>query len=273
MRNRRRWRWPDGYYHVFNRGARRLLIFANDADRADFVRLLGMCTQKWNVEVVAWTLMTNHYHLCLKGTGEAIGKVIRDLEKTYARRFNGRTGFEGALFQGRFGSVWLPDLRAVAYVTRYIHLNCRDLGIRPDTYRWSSIGAYLGRRWAPRWLNPRAVLDFVGGTSAYATYLAQAPERRKRTERLDEVQEVFIGHLQERVAEVLKGKEGIRGRASIPVLAAWVAHKAFGARPRVIARALGFSSGHCASSLIHRMNQLLETHRDLRATVEQVLIK
>lgn len=115
MKSRRRWRWPDGSYHVINRGARRLSIFADVSDRAYFVRLLALTSRNQNVQVTAWRLMDNHYHLVLQGSGETIGRMIRDLEKSCARSFNLKTGHSDALFQGRFGSTWLPDMRAVAY--------------------------------------------------------------------------------------------------------------------------------------------------------------
>ena len=104
--------------------------------------------------------------------GAAMGRMLREIEKTYSRRFNERAGFSGALFEGRFGSVWLPDERALAYVTRYIHANCRDMGVDPEDYRWSTIWAYLGRADEPEWLETGRVLGYVGGRAAYRRYLA-----------------------------------------------------------------------------------------------------
>ncbi|HYE99382.1 MAG TPA: transposase [Planctomycetota bacterium] len=273
MKSRRRWRWPDGHYHVFNRGARKLNIFADVADRGYFVHLLRLASRTRKVLVVAWCLMDNHYHLVLKGSGEAIGQMIRDLEKCYARRFNAKTGHVGALFQGRFGSTWLPDLRAVAYVTRYVHANPRGKGATPAAYRWSSLKAYLGSAPTPDWLFPQSVLDYVGGRAAYREYMNDVPPLRYKAPEEDTAETVFLSHLAERVEESLRARPELHEGLSTEILVCWIAMRAFALPPRVLARLMGFSSGHCVSSLVTRMHERLQARPELRACLEEVLSK
>ena len=273
MKSRRRWRWPDGHYHIFNRGSRKLNIFADAADRSYFIRLMALTSRNQNARVVAWCLMDNHYHVVLKGSGETIGRMIRDLEKCYARSFNLKTGHSGTLFQGRFGSTWLPDLRAVAYVTRYVHANPRAKGVAPGAYRWSSLKAYLGSSPAPDWLDAQAVLDHVGGRSAYRAYMDDVPPLKYKAPAEDTAEAVFLSHLAERIEENLSGIGDLRDNMSRPVLVCWIAMRAFGMPPRVLARVMGFSSGHCVSSLVTRMHERLEARPRLRARVEEVLLK
>jgi REP element-mobilizing transposase RayT len=274
MNTRRRWRWPDGYYHVFNRGSRRLHIFADERDRANFIRLLGKTALKQGVAVIAYLLMDNHYHLILRCSGEAMGRMIRDLEKTYSRQYNRRTGFTGTLFEGRFGSVWLPDLETVAYVTRYVHANCRDKGIAPENYFWSSCRAYLGRARVPAWLDPKPVLDWVGGPEAYARYLKEVPPLRpRRPHAEDEAQAVFIEHLEERVRAKLSALPPLKKPLSLKMMVCWIAVRAFAVRPRVLARVLGFSSGNCVSVGVQRMSGYLEERPSLKTALSEVLIK
>lgn len=271
MRSRRRWRWPEGYYHVFNRGARKLNIFADPSDRGYFAHLLRLTSRAQNVLVVAWCLMDNHYHFVLKGSGEAIGRMIRDLEKCYARRFNSKTGHAGALFQGRFGSTWLPDLRAVAYVSRYVHANPRGKGVAPAAYAWSSLKAYLGLAPTPDWLFPDVVLDYVGGRAAYRAYMDDVPPLRTPADEAPEA--VFLSHLAERVDEALQGRLDLHDGLSKEVLVCWLAMRAFATPPRRLARVMGFSSGHCVSSLVTRMHERLQARPELRARLEEVLSK
>jgi REP element-mobilizing transposase RayT len=273
MRNRRRWRWPEGYYHVCNRGSRRLQIFSDERDRANFIRLLGKTATRRGVGVIAYLLMDNHYHLTLKASGEAMGAMVRDLEKTYSRQFNRRTGHTGTLFEGRFVSVWLPDLESVAYVSRYVHANCRDKGVRPEEYRWSSCRAYLGRAWTPSWLDPKPVLDWVGGPEAYGRYLADVPPIARKEGAKEEAQLIFIKHLEERIRRRLEGQPHLSTRLSLQMLVCWVGIRAFGLRPRVLAQALGYASGRSVSANVVRMSRYLEEHPDLKASVEEVIAK
>jgi hypothetical protein len=53
MKRRMRWRKLEGDSHAFNRGARRLRIFADDGDRSYFLRLIGLTANKQSVLVTA----------------------------------------------------------------------------------------------------------------------------------------------------------------------------------------------------------------------------
>ena len=273
MKTRRRWRWPVGFYHNFNRGARRLRIFADEADHRRFYRLLGKTATKQGVTVTAYCLVANHYHLVVHASGEAMGRMIRDLEKSYSRYFNRKTGFDGALFQGRFKSTWLPDLQAVAYVTRYVHGNARDLGQPLDRFRWSSVGAYLGWADVPAWLDPKPVLDYIGGPDAYRKYLSEIPDKKPRVRAEDEAQIEFVRHIEDRVKRLLAGKETLMGKHSFKALVCWVAIHNFALRPKLLALALGYASGRCVSAMVCRIDDWLKEAPAVRAILDQVLTK
>ena len=53
-------------YHVTSRGDRREEIFLNDADRIDWLEVLGIVCARFNWVVHAFCQMTNHYHLLLE---------------------------------------------------------------------------------------------------------------------------------------------------------------------------------------------------------------
>ena len=55
--------YDGAWYHVMNRGAGRRSIFLDDNDRRRFLHLLGQIREIWNVEVYAYGLMGNHFHL------------------------------------------------------------------------------------------------------------------------------------------------------------------------------------------------------------------
>lgn len=271
MRSQWRSRWPDGYYHVYNRAARRLRMFADGANRTYFMWLVSRAARKFKVLGVAWALVANHYHLLLKGTGAALGKMMQEVERLYATRYNEQTGFNGALFQGRFGSRWLPSLEAVAYVSRYIHANARDEGVDPARYAWSSAKAYLGEQPVPDWMQIRPVLDWVGGPEAYRSYLAAVPPKRKRKTRFDQAQEAFLQYLEMKGRLILTGHEEALGSCSVPIVICFVAMEEFAIRPRVLAQHFGYASGETVSSLVSRMKARLQGNPQLKEVLYKVL--
>jgi REP element-mobilizing transposase RayT len=270
MKRRKRWRNGNGDYHAFNRGARKLRIFADDEDRRYFVRLLALTARKHAVLVLAWCLMDNHYHLSLRTDGARMGRMVRDLEKTYARAFNKKTGHVGALFEGRFGSVWLPDMEATAYVSRYIHANCRDKGERPETYAWSSARAYLRGDAPTDWFDPRPVLDWIGGPEAYRKYLADVPPLRPGRSEDTRAQSALIEHILDRVRRTFP--QGT-GKYSSNALACWLGVRLFALKPRVLARALRYSSGTCVSATVTRLTRTLRRNPEMLNALSNVLKK
>ena len=59
-----------GWYHVFNRGHNRQVLFHGKADYEHFLDLVGEMHARYRVHVFAYALMANHYHLLI-GTPQA----------------------------------------------------------------------------------------------------------------------------------------------------------------------------------------------------------
>ncbi|MEE8411098.1 MAG: transposase [Acidobacteriota bacterium] len=145
----------DGaWYHVMNRGAGRRLVFWSAAHRAMFLQLLGEISTIYGIEVHAYCLMENHYHLLLRTPNAGLGRAMRHLDGVYTQRFNRQVGTDGALFRGRYKSVLVGEDSHLCCVSRYIHLNPLEakLVARPEEYRASSYRAYLGLESVPAWL-------------------------------------------------------------------------------------------------------------------------
>jgi hypothetical protein len=52
-----------------------------------------------------------------------------------------------------------------------------------------------------------------------------------------------------------------------------VALRMFELRPKVVGPLLGYSSGHCLSVIVHRLQRRMDENPDFRERVEQVLTK
>ena len=63
----RQWRieFEGAYYHILSRGNERRNIFTDNDDRISFLEILGKMSERFEIEVYAYVLMNNHYHLLL----------------------------------------------------------------------------------------------------------------------------------------------------------------------------------------------------------------
>jgi len=60
-------------HHITQRGNRRENVFFTDSDRIAYLKWLGEYAKKYNVDILAYCLMTNHIHLvAVPGTEEGL---------------------------------------------------------------------------------------------------------------------------------------------------------------------------------------------------------
>ncbi|HSL75287.1 MAG TPA: transposase [Ilumatobacteraceae bacterium] len=168
-----------------NRGVARQHTFHSDADRVEFGRLLGVGHDRFGVEVHAYCLVPNHYHLLVHCPLGGLSPFMQQLGSVFTRHVNERLGRDGPLFRGRFRSIAVTDDRQLLATTRYIHRNALDIVGVTDVagYRWSSHRTYLGLRAAPPWLRTETVLAyFAGDPDQFARFVSGdgADERGSR---------------------------------------------------------------------------------------------
>jgi len=172
----------DYIYHVYNRGVDKREIFSCDNDRRRFISCLyfyndlnsaknitrlvelTMGTQDERdklVEILAFVLMPNHFHLLLKPVAQdGISEFMKKIGIGYTHYFNIKYDRTGCLFQGKYKHTRIDTEEQLQYIPFYIHFNPLGL-INPDwkqrtlenfdrsfdflkTYPWSSLGEYVG---------------------------------------------------------------------------------------------------------------------------------
>jgi putative transposase len=151
------------FYHVYNRGVEKRIIFNNKKDYVRFVELLYICNSKNPVDmrnfsrkgetfasifetekedlvsIGAWCLMPNHFHLLLKETSEnGISKFMQKLTTAYTMYFNKKYNRTGSLFQGVFKTEHVKEDRYLKYLFSYIHLN--PVKLIPEEKQWKEVG-------------------------------------------------------------------------------------------------------------------------------------
>ena len=170
-------------WHVMNRGVRKSPIFLDDRQRLKFLEFLEKGMVKYEIEMAAFSLMDNHYHLEPLADREALSSLLRYVNSRYARRFNREAELSGHLFEGRTRAYPARWIGWEGKVSRYIHMNPvkGGLALKPEDYRWSSMGHYQGRAQNPLPINTSLVQQGLGeGDVGVQRYLACMREEVKR---------------------------------------------------------------------------------------------
>ena len=166
------------YYHVGTRGNNRRDIYTDAKSRLLFLLMLQRLTTRHGWRVLAYCLMTNHYHLVLQLGAGGFSRGMQSLNGNYASAFNARNGRRDHLFGRRFWSRQLGDADDVVRTCAYIDANpWRAFGTPHDDWRWSGYRATAGLEvplgfhhaadcWKLLNAQPRAAMD------AYAAIVA-----------------------------------------------------------------------------------------------------
>ncbi|MEK7572424.1 MAG: transposase [Patescibacteria group bacterium] len=139
------------YYHIYNRGIDKRIIFKSDKDYERFMMLLYLANSNESfrldeilnrqkkrlkevmvlekgeplISIGAWCLMSNHFHLLVKQEVDGgITKFMRKLGVGYSMFFNIKYERAGALFGGLFKSKLIGvDDNYMIQLFGYIHIN------------------------------------------------------------------------------------------------------------------------------------------------------
>lgn len=151
---------PGQIHHVMNRGIARRVVFETRADVRAFLCLLAIAVRRGQIEVIAFCVMTTHFHLVLRSLDGRISRTLRWVLNVYVRWFNRRRRRDGPLFRGRFRSVPVESGRQLWQVIRYVDRNPVDAHLAPSPFEYPHASARLHAALAkrPPWLE-RSIVD------------------------------------------------------------------------------------------------------------------
>lgn len=168
-------------HHITQRGNRREEVFFTDDDRRAYLAWLKDYAEKYDVDIVAYCLMTNHIHLiAVPASEDGLEKVLKPLHMRYAQRVNRARHWKGHVWQGRYFSSALDEDYLWAAV-RYVERNPVRAKIvrKAENYRWSSASAHCGLKADPlltRKSSWQRQFDSIGDWSAW---LAEGDEPQR----------------------------------------------------------------------------------------------
>ena len=200
----------DGYYHIYNRGVEKRLIFLDQQDYGVFIsylkeylspkdekslrqklsnpdtsykekdktlKALRLNNFSGEISLLTYCLMPNHFHFFVKQrSANSIDRFMQSISTRYTMYFNRKYERVGSLFQAVYKAVLIVHENQFLHLSRYIHkqalaLQGESLQTQPCSYE-----EYLGRR-NTEWVKPEEVLAYFSKTSPKNSYQAFVSEQ------------------------------------------------------------------------------------------------
>jgi REP element-mobilizing transposase RayT len=164
--------FKEALYHIFSRGNERREIFLEEDDYEVFLAVLKEMADRFNIDVFAYVLMSNHYHLLIRTNHPNLSKSMHWLGTTYTCRFNLKHFRNGHLFQGRYKSILVQNNAYLMQLSCYIHRNPLRAGLvdRLADYQWSSYLTYAYKSNQIDWLNTDLILSQFNRKDSHKAY-------------------------------------------------------------------------------------------------------
>ncbi len=171
----RAWRieYEGALYHVLSRGNEKQDIVITDSDRKLFLATAAEMGERFEIDVFAYVLMDNHYHLLFRTNRANLCRSMQWFGATYTKRFNLRHNRSGHLFQGRFKNMLVQNDAYLLQLSYYIHRNPLRAGMvnRLADYKWSSYRTYAYGKSYQNWLNTNVILtQFINVKDQHLAY-------------------------------------------------------------------------------------------------------
>jgi putative transposase len=196
----RAWRieYEGALYHVLSRGNQRQDIVITDEDRKLYLSTLGEMGERFEIDIFAYVLMDNHYHLLFRTNRANLCRSMQWFGATYTKRFNLRHNRSGHLFQGRYKNMLVQNDAYLLQLSYYIHRNPLRAGMvrRVADYKWSSYRAYAYGKSHQSWLNTGPILvQFANVKDNHQAYRESMQKYSKEEQRTweDLRHGIFVG--------------------------------------------------------------------------------
>ena len=131
-------------YHVLNRANARMTIFESDEDYAAFERILSEAVERFEMRLLSYCLMPNHWHLVVHPDEDGqLSRFTGWLTLTHTQRWHAHrqsTG-SGHVYQGRFKSFPIQNDEHFYTVCRYVERNALTANLvqRAEDWQWGSL--------------------------------------------------------------------------------------------------------------------------------------
>ena len=160
--------------------------FPDDIARHGFLTLLASTTLASGWLLIAYCLLSTHFHLLVQTPEPNLGDGMRLLNGRHAQILNARQRVPGPLWRDRFHNTVVKTGFHVVHAAAYIDANPVVAGVcaRPADWPWSSYCANAGLAHPSRWHRADLLHGYLGAESSeapsvYAASVATAIDRAR----------------------------------------------------------------------------------------------
>jgi REP element-mobilizing transposase RayT len=177
---------PDTYYHIFNRGINKEILFKEKRNYTYFLnKYLKFISPI--AKTYAFCLLKNHFHflICTRSE-ETLKKFIPEekdysseqiislqfshLFNSYAQAINKRFSRTGGLFETPFRRIEINDENYLIKVIAYIHLNPYKHGFTKEYIKYIYSSYHLLLQGKSKILETDIVMNLFGGNLAFINF-------------------------------------------------------------------------------------------------------
>ena len=143
--------YPDAMYHVSNYSLDGKRVFPSDRYYDQFLAGVAEACARLNVEIHAYCLLRNQYHLIVKTPEGNLSRFMRQVDGLYTQSYQRMKGAGGSLFRGRYKAVLVQAENYLLPLSRYLHLKVKASDLA--NYPYSSYRFFTRKANPPAWFN------------------------------------------------------------------------------------------------------------------------
>jgi REP element-mobilizing transposase RayT len=136
--------YSDTFHHIYNRGTLKTNIFFDEEDFNYFLNRLQKFKDKFEIRIISYCLLNNHFHLFVKQTNDklTIGKFISDFQNAHTKFINKKYKRKGVLFEGPAKTKFISEKKYHKIIVEYILLNPVKAKLVDYAVKWEYSSAF-----------------------------------------------------------------------------------------------------------------------------------
>jgi putative transposase len=148
---------PDSTYHAISRCIEKRHLLRPDVMKELMHQVLNKALEKYNFELISYSLMDNHFHFLIKTVknGETISRIMQFIKSQFARRYNRIMDRTGPFWNERFKDTIIERTTNPVLTFWYLFMHIGYNPVRskyvndPRKYHYCGFRAYLDRDYVP----------------------------------------------------------------------------------------------------------------------------
>lgn len=169
-----------GIFHLATHASDTRYLFRSDDDREDFLDRIAIVCERFELGLLSYVLMGNHYHLAIRVPDARVSRALQWLHTEYSRSQNRRYDRSAHLFRAHPMAREVESDRDLVGTCRYLARNPVEAGLVRDPleWRWGSARAHAGLEPPRIPLEERQLQGAFGSNAGWRGHYVEQIRRR-----------------------------------------------------------------------------------------------